>query len=83
MLVALGRFLPKSAAKALPFFKLLKKGQEFYWSNECEDAFQLIKQLLSKPPILSRPHTGETLYVYLSINDEVIASVLVREDELG
>src|SRR5215469_15178013 len=82
-LVALGRFLPKSAAKALPFFKLLKKGQGFDWSNECEDAFQLIKQLLSQPLVLSRPQKGETLYVYLSINDEAIASVLIREDELG
>ncbi|XP_057758227.1 uncharacterized protein LOC130978282 [Arachis stenosperma] len=80
-LTALSRFLGASAQKAIPFFKLMKKGIPFKWEKECEEAFQHFKKVLTEPPILAKPQTGETLYLYLSITEETIAAALVRENE--
>ncbi|XP_057740563.1 uncharacterized protein LOC130957736 [Arachis stenosperma] len=80
-LTALSRFLGASAQKAIPFFKLMKKGTPFKWEAECEEAFQHFKRILAEPPILAKPQTGETLYLYLSITGETIAAALVRENE--
>nr|XP_025677746.1 uncharacterized protein LOC112777556 [Arachis hypogaea] len=80
-LTALSRFLGASAQKAIPFFKLMKKGTPFKWETECEEAFQHFKKTLSEPPILAKPQAGETLYLYLSITEEALAAALVREDE--
>ncbi|VFQ91338.1 unnamed protein product [Cuscuta campestris] len=35
-LAALSRFLSRSAERALPFFKVLKKANTFEWDRECE-----------------------------------------------
>ncbi|XP_016185827.1 uncharacterized protein LOC107627512 [Arachis ipaensis] len=62
-LTALSRFLGASAQKAIPFFKLMKKGAPFAWKEECEAAFQHFKETLAEPPILAKPQTGETFKV--------------------
>nr|XP_025664335.1 uncharacterized protein LOC112762688 [Arachis hypogaea] len=80
-LTALSRFLGASAQKATPFFKLMKKGAPFKWETECEEAFQHFKSVLAEPPILTKPQTGETLYLYLSISEEALAAALVREND--
>nr|XP_025640564.1 uncharacterized protein LOC112735215 [Arachis hypogaea] len=80
-LTALSRFLGASAQKATPFFKLMKKEAPFKWETECEEAFQHFKRVLAEPPILAKPQTGETLYLYLSITEEALAAALVRENE--
>lgn len=66
----------------MPFFKLLKKGVEFEWTLECEQALDQLKEMLTKPPILTRPVEGETLYLYLVVSDETVCVVLVRETNL-
>nr|XP_025647635.1 uncharacterized protein LOC112742611 [Arachis hypogaea] len=80
-LTALSRFLGASAQKAIPFFKLMKKGTPFKWETECEEAFQHFKKVLAEPPILAKPQTGEILYIYLSITEEALAAALIRENE--
>nr|XP_025652340.1 uncharacterized protein K02A2.6-like [Arachis hypogaea] len=80
-LTALSRFLGASAQKATPFFKLMKKEAPFKWETECEEAFQHFKRVLAEPPILAKPQTGETLYLYLSITEEALAAALIRENE--
>ena len=49
------RFIPGFSQIAAPLHTLLKKGIEFYWSVECEQAFQNLKQKLTTAPILSYP----------------------------
>ncbi|XP_061376077.1 uncharacterized protein LOC133318132 [Gastrolobium bilobum] len=78
-LVALTRFLVNSAHKSLPLFDLLKKGTSFQWSDQCEKAFQA----LSCPPVLTKPDSGETLYLYLTVGAEAISATLVREPKEG
>ncbi|XP_057730408.1 uncharacterized protein LOC130945718 [Arachis stenosperma] len=79
-LTSLSRFLGASAAKALPFFNLMKKGMAFEWTPACEEAFQHFKEILAAPPVLGKPKDGEPLYLYLAITGEALAAVLVREE---
>ena len=79
-IAALMRFLPDSAKKCLPFFRTLQHKENFQWNAECEEAFQELKKILSAPPILSRPDPGQTLYLYLAVNNEAISAALVKEE---
>ncbi|XP_072056333.1 uncharacterized protein [Arachis hypogaea] len=80
-LAALSRFLPCLAAKSASFFQCLRKNTTFHWNEDCEFAFQELKQFLSKPPVLHKPKVGETLYLYLSITDIAVSAVLVAEND--
>ncbi|XP_016199941.1 uncharacterized protein LOC107640950 [Arachis ipaensis] len=79
-LTALSRFLGASAAKALLFFNLMKKGIAFEWTPVCEEAFNHFKRIISSPPILGKPKNGEMLFLYLAVTDEALAAVLLREE---
>ncbi|XP_058761331.1 uncharacterized protein LOC131634721 [Vicia villosa] len=81
MLTALSRFVAKSAQHVLPFFKLLRKEATFKWSEECEQALSHLKQVLSEPPVLSRPGNEEILYLYLAVSNEAVSAALIREAE--
>jgi hypothetical protein len=76
----LTRFLPALARKCLPFFRTLRRKEEFQWDAECEEAFQELKKILSAPPILSRSNPGQTLYLYLAVTNEGISAALVKEE---
>ncbi|KAK0601168.1 hypothetical protein LWI29_021826 [Acer saccharum] len=80
-LASLSRFIAKSTDRCLPFFKALKKGKGVEWNEDCEKAFQALKDYLGQAPLLSKPETGETLYKYLSVSKAATSSVLVRQEE--
>ena len=61
MMVALNRFISRSADRYRPFFLLLHKWKEFEWSEECVVAFQQFKQYLSRLSIMSSPMGDEVL----------------------
>ncbi|XP_031120385.1 uncharacterized protein LOC116023521 [Ipomoea triloba] len=82
-LVALSRFLSKSAEKSLPFFQILKKSNGFEWTPACQSAFEGLKVYLSSAPVLSKPEKDEVLFVYLAVSDRAVSSVLVREGAKG
>jgi hypothetical protein len=79
-IAALTRFLPDSAIKCLPFFRTLRRKEEFQWNRECEEAFQELKKILSAPPVLSHPDPEQTLYLYLAVTNEAISAALVKEE---
>ncbi|GJV36830.1 reverse transcriptase domain-containing protein [Tanacetum coccineum] len=81
-LVALNRFLSKSAEKSLPFFKTLKEcleKKDFTWTMEADKAFEEIKKYIEKLPTLVAPKAGEGLIVYLAASKEYISAVLMAE----
>ena len=63
---ALSRFISKSAERALPFFKILKKAGPMKWTPEAEAALQDLKRYLSSPPVLVMPKPQEPLLLYLA-----------------
>ena len=51
------RFVQGSASIAAPLYRLTEKAGAFKWSEECEDAFRHLKQVLMEAPILAYPNT--------------------------
>ncbi|XP_026377746.1 uncharacterized protein LOC113272052 [Papaver somniferum] len=78
LLAALGRFINRSSDKCKDFFNTLKKGENFSWSSDCEEAFQKIKEHLAALPILQKHDPREDLYIYLSATNTSISTVLTR-----
>ena len=48
----LGSYVPQLATVIQPLHELLRKETAWYWDNTQEQAFQKVKQLLSKAPVL-------------------------------
>ncbi|XP_020203942.1 uncharacterized protein LOC109789410 [Cajanus cajan] len=80
-LTSLSRFLPCLAETAKPIIRLLKKVNKFTWPEECQTAFQALKQRLGTPPILSQPDPTLDIIVYMCVSHEAISSVLIQEKE--
>ncbi|XP_024012926.1 uncharacterized protein LOC112087144 [Eutrema salsugineum] len=75
-IAALNRFISRSTDKCLPFYQLLRGNKHLEWNEKCEEAFAELKKYLSTPPVLSKPETGETLYLYIAISEFAVSSVL-------
>jgi hypothetical protein len=56
----------------------IKANEEFRWGAEQQRAFEEIKEYLSKPPVLVPPQQDRPFYVYLSVGDTSIASVVIQ-----
>lgn len=83
-LTSLRRFISKLSEKSLPFFEALKgvsKSKEIEWTSTCQQAFESLKVYLTSPPVLSRPVSGEPLYLYLAVAEEAVSSCLIREED--
>jgi hypothetical protein len=80
MAAALNRFISKSAEKCRPFFDLIKKGKNFAWSEESDQAFEQLKKYLSAPSLLSMPREGEPFYIYLEATDKAVSTAIIRND---
>ncbi|CAL9021010.1 unnamed protein product [Prunus brigantina] len=66
---ALTRFISRATDKCVPFFKALKGDKHHItWTPECDQAFQDLKNCMSKAPLLSKPLPGEVLLLYLSVS---------------
>jgi len=76
-LTSLARFLPKLTEKVQPILKIMKKQTADKWDDRCEAVFQQIKEMISRPPIMSRPIEGLPLQLYLSVSDDTISAALI------
>ena len=66
-----------------PIFKLLKKDQVVKWNDECQVAFDKIKEYLQEPPVLMPPVEGRPLIMYLTVLENSMGCVLGQHDESG
>ncbi|XP_057962305.1 uncharacterized protein LOC131153872 [Malania oleifera] len=79
-IASLSRFVSCSGDKGLPFFKALQKKGGFEWGEEQAKAFELLKQYLRSPPLLTKAKNGEDLYLYIASTESAVSSVLVWEE---
>ncbi|KAL5571186.1 hypothetical protein UlMin_020783 [Ulmus minor] len=80
-ITALNRFISRATDRCKPFFQALRKGKDFIWTADCEQSFQELKSYLGKPPLLSKPHEGDSLILYLAVSKGAVSSALVREED--
>ena len=76
------RFIPEFSKIAKPMTELLKKGVKFYWSSQCEEAFQKLKTLLTSAPILAQPDTTKPFDVYCDASGTGLGCVLMQENRV-
>ena len=57
-------------------FKLLKKDTKIEWTNECQTAFDKIKQYLLNPSVLVPPTSGYPLILYLEVQESSMGCML-------
>ena len=79
MLAVLNRFISKFADRCRPFYQLLKKWKGFQWDEECDAAFQDLKDYLMQALVLTAPESGEDLFMYLSVSEHAMSAVLLRD----
>ncbi|XP_049345460.1 uncharacterized protein LOC125809977 [Solanum verrucosum] len=79
----ISRFIAQSIVICEPIFKLLKKDATTKWTEECQRAFDRIKEYLSNPPVLVPPEPGKPLLLYLFVMDNAFGCVLGQHDETG
>lgn len=73
------KFVKAYGRVALPLTALTKKNRDFEWTEECEAAFQALKQHLSHAPILRHFEHGRPTRVETDASDGVLAGVLLQK----
>ena len=66
-----------------PIFCLMRKNQPTIWNDDCQHAFEKIKECPISPLILVSPTSGCPLYLYLSVLDMALRCKLAQLDDLG
>ena len=79
MLVAFNRFISKFADCCQPFYQLLKKWKGFQWNEECDKAFQDLKEYLTRTPMLTALEPREDLFMYLLVFNHAVSVVLLKD----
>lgn len=57
----------------------MKKWKGFQWDEECEKAFQDLKEYLIQEPMLTASKPGENLFMYLLVSKHAVSAVLLRD----
>ena len=72
------RFIKMFADKARPLYALLK---QYSWTEECTRSFELLKECLTKAPILRSPDWNKEFHVHTDTSAFAIGAVLVQPGE--
>ena len=64
-----------------PIFHFLRKNQPTIWNDDCQFAFEKIKEYLLSPPVLVPPTSGRPLLLYLSVSNMTLGCMLTQIDD--
>ena len=78
MIQYLSKFLPNLASELEPMRKLTRKEVEFNWSIECDRAFETVKELVTKSPMLQYFDPDKILTVQVDSSKDGIGAVLMQ-----
>jgi dsDNA-binding SOS-regulon protein len=77
--VAASRFISRLGEKALPLYKLMKKSEEFVWTDKADAALKDLKRVLSTAPVLAAPKDQEPMLLYMAATNRVVSIVIMVE----
>jgi hypothetical protein len=78
-MAAVSRFISRLGEKALPLYKLIKKSDEFVWTDEADVALKDQRRVLSTAPVLAAPEDQEPMLLYMVATNRVVSIVIVVE----
>jgi hypothetical protein len=73
------KFIEHYSELAVPPTNLTKKSHPWIWTGRCQDAFELLKQKLSKAPLLRTPDESLPYEVVMNASDLDLGGVLLQE----
>jgi hypothetical protein len=76
---AVSKFISRLSEKALPLYKLMKKSDEFVWTDEVDAALKDLKRVLSTAPVLASPEDQKPMILYMAATNRVVSIVIVVE----
>jgi hypothetical protein len=62
--------------------ELLKRGNEYLWSEACDEAFKHLKRLLTTSPVLAQPDTTKLFDVYCDAFGTGLRGVLIQKGQV-
>ena len=77
------RFCPNFSEIGSPLIKLTKKFAKFEWTDECQVAFQFLKDSLSTVPVLGYPDVNKPYILYTDASDTCIGACLCQPCDEG
>ena len=77
------RFISNLSGRCQPFSRLMKKDVPFVWDQACQNAFESIKEYLSKPPVLMAPIKGKPLILYIAALERSLGAMLAQNNDEG
>jgi hypothetical protein len=79
----ISRFIAQMTHTCEPIFKLLRKSVPTVWNDDCQQAFEKIKDYLLHPPVLATPVAGRPLIMYLVTMENSMGCVLGQHCDDG
>jgi hypothetical protein len=73
------RFILNFSKVAKPIIELLKKRNKYIWNDACDEAFKVLKKLLTTSPVLTQPDTAKPFDVYRDASSTDLGGVLMQE----
>ena len=77
------RYVKDFASLAQPLFRLMERGREFKWTQECSEAFAILKLRLTSAPILAFPDFKAVIVLDTDASESGIGAVLSQVDKDG
>ena len=72
----MSRFISRLGEKAIPLYQMLKKTDNFIWSDAANEAFENLKRQLANPPVLAAPVDKDPLLLYVATNARLLVWLL-------
>eukprot|EP00253_Pinus_taeda_P028921 PITA_28921 len=75
------RFIEHFSKIALPLFKLLTKYTPLTWNENCQQAFETLKEKLSTTPVLKGPNWNLPFHIFTNASDTAVGASLGQKEE--
>ena len=73
------KYIPNQTIILDPLHNLLRKGQQFIWTTECQNAFEKMKQLLCSQPVLEIYDPDLPIHIYTDASLQGIGAVMKQK----
>jgi hypothetical protein len=73
------RFIPNFSRISKPITDLLKKGNKYVWSKDCDPVFRTLKKLLTTSPVLAQLDITKPFDIYCDASGTGLGCVLIQE----
>ena len=77
------KFIPKFAKVAEPLHYLTRKEMEFMWSDDCQHAFNSLKQKLIEAPVLAYPSFDKDFILETDASIKGVGAILSQKQDDG